>query len=73
MTLHCLLMTRKLLITMMIGRKWLNNNKKLKNNLDNLIKENKNKYNKKDKNNKLRNKIIMIIKEKNKLNDCVLN
>lgn len=58
---------------MMIGRKWLNNNKKLKNNLDNLIKENKNKYNKKDKNNKLRNKIIMIIKEKNKLNDCVLN
>lgn len=57
----------------MIGRKWLNNNKKLKNNLDNLIKENKNKYNKKDKNNKLRNKIIMIIKEKNKLNDCVLN
>lgn len=73
MTLHCLLMTRKLLIIMMIGRKWLNNNKKLKNNLDNLIKENKNKYNKKDKNNKLRNKIIMIIKEKNKLNDCVLN
>lgn len=66
-------MTRKLLIIMMIGRKWLNNNKKLKNNLDNLIKENKNKYNKKDKNNKLRNKIIMIIKEKNKLNDCVLN